>query len=297
MQSYSANMQSHEWSDVRYALALARAGTLSGAANALRVSDTTVARRIAALERALGVVLFTRNASGRSQPTEAAAAILRQAEMAALAHDQIGAIAGQQGAHLAGTVRLSAVPILINRVIVPRLPQFWATHPDVQVELVPEARNLDLTQREADLAIRFARPVAGGLRIKTQKLGVVAFDVFAPVGGPDDLPWITYDDAHESLPQARWLQKQVGRVSRLKVSDAETALEAAANGLGRTLLPVIAAETAPRLRCVAVAGGRPVARDVWLLSHAAPPEKSAVSAFKSWLIDLDWSDSGTSKMA
>ncbi|MEJ6404272.1 LysR family transcriptional regulator [Yoonia sp. 2307UL14-13] len=279
-------MQDHDWNALKSLLALARAGTLTGAARALGVSDTTVARQVKALESDLGIVLFARDQAGRYRVTSEGAEVLAQAEAVARANAEIEALAGRKGAHLAGVVRVSSVPVLINRMLVPRLPKFWETYPEVQVELAPEARNLDLTRREADLAIRFARPVAGGLRVRARKLGALAFGVFGPASTAPDLPWIAYDDAHDSLPQARWLQRQQGAVSKLRVADVETALEAVAAGLGRSLLPIIAVKDDPRLQ--SVTDMSPVIRDIWLLSHADDPKRGAVDAFKTWLASQNW---------
>ena len=111
---------------------------------------------------------------------------------------------------LFGVVRITSVPMIVNRILVPRLTAFRAARiPGVTVELVPDPRNLSLSKREADLALRLARPDTGGLRTKAQKIGRLVFAVYRPamVSNDDlnDLEWIGYDDAYSHLPQARWL--------------------------------------------------------------------------------------------
>ena len=106
--------------------------------------------------------------------------------------------------------------------------------------------------------MRFARPETGGLRIKARKLGALAFDAYGPASATDEdienLGWIGYDDAHAALPQARWLGVAGAGDDKtcpcLRVCDAETALEAAAVGVGKTLLPRLAADGDHRLRRV-----------------------------------------------
>ncbi|MEL7125050.1 MAG: LysR family transcriptional regulator [Pseudomonadota bacterium] len=282
-------MQSHDWNDLKYLLALARTGRLRAAGRAVGVSDTTVARRIKALEAAVGVPLFVRGMSGHYAPTDAARDILVHAEAIELENTLLRETLGQAAERVTGSVRISAVPIVVNRILVPALPALSDKHPQLAVELVPAAQNLDLSKREADLALRFARPETGGLRTKAQRLGSLTFGVYAARSG-DRRAWITYDDAHADLPQARWLDRMAraeDAQAPLRVADAETALEAVAAGLGRTLLPKRIADADQRLRRVPADAPLP-ARDIWLLSHADHMARGSVAAAKAWLIDLDW---------
>lgn len=163
------------------------------------------------------------------------------------------------------------------------------------IELVPASDNLDLSKREADLAIRFARPVCGGLRTKAQKLGELAFGAYVsgniPAEQHEMLGWITYDDAHSSLPQARWLESAATRStethSNLKVADADTALEAVASGIGKSLLPEVIAKADPRLCSLSLDGvPRLPVREVWLLAHVDQTSRLSIIAVKDWLTGL-----------
>ncbi len=287
-------MQDHNWNDLRHVLALGRAGTLAAAGRAAGVNETTVARRIAAIERALGVSLFRRAADGTHGLTDAGREIIALAEDIEQRHLAIAEAAGQAARAVRGVVRLSSVPLLVNRVLVPALPALQETHAALTVELVPEARNLDLTRREADMALRFSRPVRGGLQVRARKLGEMRFAVYGPArrdpagGGPD---WIGYDDAHASLPQARWLARHGAvRGVGLRVADLETALEAVAAGLGKTLLPCAIAEADRRLaRLDHSLAPPPPSREIWLLSHAEDGQRRSVAAVRDWLVALPWS--------
>lgn len=283
-------MQDHDWNDLKFALALHRTGRLSKAGQRLATSETTVARRLKALEARLNLPLFQRDRTGRYVATEAGQAILDHAETVEHANLAIAETAGQTATALAGSVRLTSVPILLDRILMRHLPAFRARHPNITLELIPEARNLDLIRREADLALRFARPATGGHKTRARKIATLPFGLFAPVRDPDTDRWIGYDDAHASLPQARWLETQMTGTAALRVADAATALEAVAAGLGKTLLPVAAAAGDPR--CVRRASGgmsAPPSRDLWLLSHVDPTARVAVEQVKSWLSGLDWS--------
>lgn len=283
-------MQGHNWNDLRYALALHRAGTLAAAGRMLGANETTVARRLRALERALGAPLFVRGGAGRHEATEAGRTAISAAERVERENIVLGDVMGRVAGLLSGSVRITSVPMLVNRVLVPRLGAFRAAHPGVTVELVPEARNLSLSRREADLALRLARPEAGGLGTRAQKLGALGFAAYGPAEA-EAAEWIGYDEAHAHLPQARWLAAVGADGSGLRVADAETALEAVAAGLGRTLLPRILGDADARLRRLDIADGRPE-REVWLLSHAEDAGRGAIAAAKAWLRSVDWAGRG-----
>ncbi|MEM9140900.1 MAG: LysR family transcriptional regulator, partial [Pseudomonadota bacterium] len=199
-------MQGHDWNDLRYLLALHRTGTLADAAQRTGVAETTVARRLKRLEQALGIPLFVKADQGRYRLTDPASAVLDHAEAMEAAHDALRERLGQISDTPGGPVRISSVPVLINRILAPAA----ADLDGLIVELIPEPRAVDLTKREADLALRFARPDAGGLSVKAQRIATLAFGVFAaamiPEPGRGSLPWITYADSHGSLPQARWTE-------------------------------------------------------------------------------------------
>ena len=289
-------MQDHDWNDLKYLLALRREGKLARAGRALGVSETTVARRIKALEQALETNLFLRSANGQYEPTDAALQILTHAESIEAENVAIGEMSGDNGRNLTGSVRISSVPFIVNHLLVPGIADLARLHPCLTVELVPTSDNLDLSKREADLAVRFARPHAGGLRTKAQKLGELSFAVYAAsslsstrVG---DLGWITYDDAHLNLPQAHWLEnaaKHSNLRANLKIADIETGMQAVAAGIGKTLLPSAVVSHDPRFREIKLdVGARLPTREIWLLSHADQASRLSINATKDWLGNLDW---------
>ncbi|MBR0847338.1 LysR family transcriptional regulator [Bradyrhizobium diazoefficiens] len=167
---------SWQWDDVRFFLAVARAGSLSGAARTLGVGHVTVGRRIALLEKQLGVTLLNRNPDG-FVVTSAGEAILRQCTaMESAAMDLERTVAGRD-ARLTGSVRVTATEALAYQVIAPAVAALRETHPALRVDLIVGVRSLDVARREADLAVRFARPSASDLVCR--KLGEVAFALYA----------------------------------------------------------------------------------------------------------------------
>jgi DNA-binding transcriptional LysR family regulator len=177
------------------------------------------------------------------------------------------------------------VPVLINRILVPALPSFLAAHPGLTLELIAEPRNLNLTRREADLALRLARPEQG-LGTLARRIGRLDYRIYGPSGRSwDSLPWITYAEEMAGLPQARWIREQ----RRLRpgaapvlVNDAEAILQAIAAGPGKSLLSSAIAEHHPGV------AGEPasppvLSREVWLLLHPDLRDLARIRAVVEWL--------------
>ena len=165
-----------QWDDARFFLAVARAGSLSGAARALGVGHVTVGRRVTLLEKQLGVTLLNRTPDG-FVATSAGEAILRQcATMESAALDLERVVAGRDTA-LAGAVRVATTEGLAYQLVAPAIAALRESHPELRVDLIAGARTLDIARREADLAVRFARPSTSDLVCR--RLGEVAFSLYA----------------------------------------------------------------------------------------------------------------------
>lgn len=288
-------MQGLDWNDLRYALALFRTGASTRAATLLGVDDATVARRLTRLETQLGARLFDRGPDGRKRPTATGAIVLAHAERVESELSQLGeALGGSQDGKaqsVSGIVRVTAAPILVNRLIAPALPSLLAEHPDLSVELIPEARDLSLSQRDADLALRLARPQTGGAQVIARRIGGLDYAAFAAASLSSEaaaaLPWAGYDAAHAHLPPARWISARHGATSlRLAAPDAETLLESAAAGVAKTLLPIAIAARDPRLQQLSHAGEGPLSREIWLLFHKPLKGLGRIEATMRWLTRL-----------
>lgn len=165
-----------QWDDVRFFLTVARAGSLSGAARALGVGHVTVGRRVTLLEKRLGVSLLNRTPDGFAT-TAAGQAILRECvAMESAAMDLERIVAGRDSL-IAGSVRVTTTEGLAYQLVAPAIAALHETHPELRVDLITTVRSLDIARREADLAVRFARPSASDLVCR--KLGEVAFSLYA----------------------------------------------------------------------------------------------------------------------
>jgi DNA-binding transcriptional LysR family regulator len=165
-----------QWDDVRFFLAVARAGSLSGAARALGVGHVTVGRRIALLEKQLGVTLLNRTPDGYVT-SSAGEAILRQCAAMESAAMDLDRIVGGRDALLKGSVRVTTTEALAYQLVAPAIAALRESYPELTVDLIAGVRALDIARREADLAVRFARPSASDLVCR--KLGEVGFSLYA----------------------------------------------------------------------------------------------------------------------
>lgn len=190
---YCMARSSPDWHLFRAFLAVAREGSLSGAARVLGTTQPTMGRQVAALEAAMGVKLFARSLDGLA-PTEAGRRLLPSAEaMAAAVETARRAASGEIGEER-GTVRVTASDVVGAEVLPAMLAQFHASNPRVSVELVLSNRNEDLLRGDADIAVRMVRPTQGALvakRVGRIDIGLYGhrsyFKRRAPPQGLDDL--------------------------------------------------------------------------------------------------------------
>ncbi len=183
------------WDDARIFLAIARAGTLSGAADKMNMGIATLSRRLDRLEQALNVPLFSRHQSGY-RLTDDGEALLARAEALEYAGLAFGEAAQLQG-HVAGVVRLATSDNLATHFILPSLKGLLDHYPELRVEVLSGVQPVNLHRRDADLAIRMVKPEAGHLTLK--RLGTVGFGVY---GAADCL--VGADGRVKSKPIRSW---------------------------------------------------------------------------------------------
>lgn len=178
------------WELYRSFLSVLREGSLSGAARALGITQPTAGRHVAALEEALGVVLFTRSQVGLL-PTDVALALRTHAEAMESTAASLARAATSQGEGVRGVVRVSASEVISVEVLPPIVARLREAHPALKVELVATNRVQDLLRREADIAVRMVRPRQEQLvarRIGQIELGLHAHrDYLARHGTPRKL--------------------------------------------------------------------------------------------------------------
>ncbi len=284
------------WDLWRSFLAVARQGSLSGAARVLGATQPTLGRHIEALESGLGLSLFTRSQGGLS-PTPAALALLAQAEAMEAAAASLRRSADGARSEAGGTVRITASEIMGAEVLPDILAGLQEAHPALVVELVLSNRTDDLLRRDADIAVRMVRPVQEALI--AQHLGHVDLGLYAHErylarhGAPSalsDLPRFHVIGFDRNDHSARALAKGVIELDRELFSlrsDSDLAqLAALRAGLGIGACQARIAARNPQLRPV-LAGALAFKLDVWLCMHedqrASRPVRLAYEALADGL--------------
>lgn len=283
-----------DWDDLRYVLAVARAGSLSGAARALAVMHSTMLRRIDAIEEKLQVRLFERFRNGYV-PTEAGEELQRVAEQCEplVAEAERRIVGGDT--RLTGMLRVTTAYVLAQHLLPPALATFCAAHPAIEVELHMSRERIDLSRREADVALRMSAQVPDYL--VGCKLAEVRMRVYGWHAAPflsaatktrkprsiqtlvQEFPWISFERDGQDRIYDRWLQAHVPQSSVVVRADSfPTTLALLRTGMGVTLLPEFVARDAAGL----VALSAPIEelqQPLWILTHPDLRNTARVRAF------------------
>ena len=280
------------WDDLRIFLAVQRRGSHGGAARLLGVDPSTIGRRVAVLDAALGARVFDRTPAGVTLTPEGATLLLRatriEEEALALERELGGA-----DARITGTVRLTASDGILHYLVLPALDELRRVHPGVTLDLRPDTRSLDLARREADVAIRLARPRSTSLvarRCGSLRQGLYASQSYLARRGtpraPEDLvhhDFVGFDASLDDLPHVRWLMRLVSEPKWTVRATATTPqVVACLEGAGLTILSTFVATR--ELRLVPVLSTlRPPDREVWLVFHQDLRKTARVAAVVEWL--------------
>lgn len=280
-------METH-WDDLRLFLLAAEAGSFTAAAPHAGLEQSTLSRRIAALEAQLGGALFLRARSGLTL-TEQGERVLPLAREVRLRIQEIGEMAHRE---VTGTVRIALTEGMASEGLVAALPPLLAAHPHLQIVLVTGDTVSDLSRREADLALRFVRPARGDLVCK--RAGALAQGVWGTPAWADrawaDLEWIRFDPGPFAAPEAAWIARHGVRPPRLVTNGYLSLLAALRQGLGVGVIADIIGHHSPGLVRLAHPHPEPEPQVVFLVGHAASrhtPRVAAVWDFLDhWSADL-----------
>lgn len=228
------------WDDLQLVLAVARGRNLAASARRLGVDPSTVYRRLGALESRLGASLFERLPTGYA-PTALGSELIATAERM----DQAAArleetLSDGSAAHLTGTLRLTAPDDIAEFLMLPILAEFRARHGEVEIELVIDNRNLNLTRREADVALRpTSQPPAHLFGRRAAALAAAVWGPPALLDRPlEALPWIAWEEGTGPADYQDWLLRQVPGARRvLRTASLLGQARAAAAGLGAAVMP------------------------------------------------------------
>jgi DNA-binding transcriptional LysR family regulator len=280
-----------DWNDLRLVLAVQRAGGLRAAAAALGIDHSTIFRRLKALEKKLGVRLFERLPGGSYRATAAGermAAAAGRIEHETLSLDRD--IAGRDR-RPSGKLRVTSSETLAQSRLTPHLATFRHAHPRIVVELVIDNRVLNLSRREADIALRPMRPTEGNLW--GRKLADVAWTLYAAralidrLGGPiknaDEaarLPLIGWGDGTSGIRAADWLARATPATSVVyRTSSLVNQCLAARAGIGVALLPCYLGDGDRGLERALADPVAELATELWMVTHRDLRNTARVRAF------------------
>lgn len=266
-----------DWNDLRFFLAVAKTGSTLGAGRVLRVSQTTAARRVAALEQALGLTLFDRRQAGYvlTPNGESLLATAHDVEDKATAFDEASAARRREAG---GVVRVTTSEIYAMTLLAPIIRDLHEEHPGIFIELDTTDALRDLERGAADIALRVAERLTGG-GLVARRLFDDAWTVYCSldyakahgrptrrselvghpmIGGGEEGVWRIYQI---------WLRENGLEDAVVFHHGSSTGLlSAVRSGLGLAVLPCSVADTVPDLvRCLPPM--RETKRGVWLLTH------------------------------
>lgn len=277
-----------DWDDVRYFLAVARSGSVRAAALVLGVNHSTVLRRIAQLEEHLGAQMFEKLPSGY-HVTAAGEEVRELAEqMEASSHQLETRVLGRDQS-VRGLLRVTLAPTLATHLLMPDFADFARLHPDIEMDIMSSGDLANLTNRDADVAIRVVYDrktlppnlhglkgpdVFGGIYISRDQLPA------SRTGAPDPIRWIVIS-AHGIPDWVRHVGIHTGGVP-FRVTDAEAQIIAVRQGLGMTTLPCFVGDADPSLARVPGTDLH-MYGTVWLLTQGETRKTKRVRLFTEFV--------------
>jgi DNA-binding transcriptional LysR family regulator len=281
-----------DWDNLRLFLSISRTGSFVASARGLGLNHTTLARRLTALEESLGVRLFDRSPRG-VQPTRAGIELLAHAERMEGELNAASRSLQGQDTQVSGTVRLATPEAFGTSFVAPRVHLLNAQHPGIELELVPESRAVNLSKREADIAVSLHRPDHGRLRaarLIDYRIGLYASRALlartGPVASVEDLkglPFVSYIEEMIDLPELRNLDQSLAERCVFRSSSVSAQMEAVAWGVGGGMLHRFA--VTPRMDVERLLPETvEVTRSYWMMFHAdlaRVPRIRAVADFLS----------------
>lgn len=284
------NIERMSWDDLRFALALARHPTMIAAASALHVHQSTVSRRIHALELDLGVKLFELSESGIVM-TESGRRVAQRAEKIETLTAELESDIDTERPDDRQSVRISAVSTFITGFLNRHATAFLSDNPDIRLDFVGEERNAVLERREADMAIRHVRPVGGQARIRKladMTTTVYAAPQFIQTDGAlkPDVPWVGFSRPLDFLPEQQWIDANVAPKNIVvTLASSATYADTVTREIGVGMLSCMVGDQRTNLQR-ATSGVPVMHRESWLMVLDDTRQRPAVRTVMNWLTEL-----------
>ena len=279
-----------EWNDLMVILSICRTGTLSGAARTLGNNHSTIFRKINAIEEKTGVRFFERLPEGYAM-TDAGMTAMRYAERIESEVHALGREVLGQDMRLQGKVRVTAPEGMSIQVLPGLFSEFCRLNPEVSIDITGGSSALDLSRREADLAIRAtSKPPDTSLGRKVCDFRFAIYSTPQYLKEHKDVPlqeqsWCFIQGSDEWLIPVIWKKKsQCAQRTIFSSSVAMAVLNAAGEGLGFTLMPCYLADADDRL--VRVTDPlEPLTLELWILTHPDLRHTARVKALMAFLYE------------
>jgi len=284
------NIERMSWDDLRFALALARHPTMIAAANALHVHQSTVSRRIHALELDLGVKLFELSESGIVM-TVSGLRVAQRAEKIEMLTAELESDIDTERPDDRQSVRISAVSTFITGFLNRHAAAFLSDNPDIRLDFVGEERNAVLERREADLAIRHLRPAGGQARIRKladMSTTVYAAPKFIQSNGAlkPDMPWVGFSRPLDFLPEQLWIDANVAPKNIIvTLASSATYADTVTREIGVGMLSCMVGDQRNNLQRV-ISSVPIMHRESWLMVLDDTRQRPAVRTVINWLTEL-----------
>jgi molybdate transport repressor ModE-like protein len=262
------NRATLDWEDVRVFVALARHGSLSGAARALAINHGTVSRRVQALEAIVGEKLVERRPDGYVLTPAGTRMLGPASDMEAAA-----AVLARGGAddRPRGLVRINAPPSISQGFLVERLAKLSMEHPGLDIDVATDVRAVSLERRETDIALRYAKPQDGDTIARL--LSTIGFGLYATaewrarIDAGQELAFVGFDELNAHLPEAVWLARHFPRARvSFRTNNQIAQAVAASVHAGVAMLPHFVGSAYPTLQLVSLEHNPP-ARELWLVTR------------------------------
>ncbi|HHH42734.1 MAG TPA: LysR family transcriptional regulator [Gammaproteobacteria bacterium] len=277
-----------DWDHVRYFLQVVRSGSVSRAARRMGVNQTTVSRRIAALEENLGTHLFER--SGKQWLITGIGE--RLIDAAEKMDDDANAFERQvlaDSQELSGLLRVTVADVCTQHLIMPVIQAFVSRYPDIDLELIATRDELNLAAREADIALRTTdEPPPNLIGKRVARLGYAVYASEKIVrqlqAAPDDgsVPCITWVGDGHTRPA--WIEKNFPNTRRVyRTTELGLMLRMAETGLGMAQMPCVFCDHVPSLRRIPAQYVEP-GWGLWVLSHVDLRTTARVRIFRDFLV-------------
>ncbi|MBZ0129946.1 MAG: LysR family transcriptional regulator [Rhodobacteraceae bacterium] len=277
------------WDDLRFVLAVADAGSVNAAAQALQVNHATVLRRIAAFEDRHAIRVFERDARGY-RPGTGTGRLFEAARAVEAAMQSLERLASGQDSRLAGQVRLTSTDTFSHAMLPDILAAFHRQHPEIRVELQTTNAHLSLSRLDADLTVRPARELPEDL------VGSIAAELGFGIYGRRDIvadqreaahgtaQWLASGTLLERSPPGQWMAANIAPETVVGRADSFVTLALMARaGMGLALLPCCLGDDDPGL--VRLNDGAPaLVVDIWVAAHRDMAGVPRIKALRDYLV-------------